>query len=285
MRIIESIAELRALKSTRPDVTLVPTMGNLHEGHLSLVRMARARPGLVVTSLFVNPLQFAPHEDFERYPRTFEQDCDLLAKEGCDVLFAPSVAQMYPVPQSIFVEPPAELADILEGRTRPGFFRGVCTVVLKLFNLVEPRAAVFGRKDYQQWVIVRRMVQDLALDIEILGGRTVREPGGLALSSRNGYLSAAERREAAQLHQHLRETARRLEAGDRDLSGLEASAMASLASRGWQPDYISIRRARDLAVPSSDESGDWVVLGAAQLGGTRLIDNVELERMASKGSA
>ena len=276
MRIIQSIAELLASSSARGGITLVPTMGNLHEGHLSLVRIARAGGGCVVASLFVNPLQFAPHEDFERYPRTFERDRELLAQAGCDVLFAPSVAEMYPAPQSVFVEPPAALADILEGRARPGFFRGVCTVVLKLFNIVEPRAAVFGRKDYQQWVIVRRMVQELGLDIELLAGETVREPSGLALSSRNGYLSEAERREAPLLHRQLREIGGQVAAGRSDFGALEEAASAALAARGWQPDYISIRRAQDLGVPAGGEPGDLIVLGAARLGRTRLIDNVKV---------
>ncbi len=281
MRIFHSIAELRSeLRSAGP-IALVPTMGNLHEGHLSLLRIARehaaqTKGGLVAASVFVNPLQFAPHEDYAGYPRTFERDCELLAREGCDIVFAPSVAEMYPAPQSVFVEPPATLAGILEGAVRPGFFRGVCTVVLKLLNVLTPRVAVFGRKDYQQWLIVRRMVRELSLDIEIIAGETVRDSSGLALSSRNGYLSAVERREAAQLHQHLLAITREVASGRSDFAVIEAAAMQSLASRGWQPDYVSVRRRCDLSVPAAYAPGELVVLGAARLGKTRLIDNLEL---------
>lgn len=272
LRVIHSIAALRAALRGRQDITLVPTMGNLHAGHLALVRAARERQGLVVASIFVNPLQFGPSEDFARYPRTLERDCALLAEVGCDVVFAPSVEEMYPRPQRYFVEPPAELADILEGRSRPGFFRGVCTVVLKLFDVVEPRTAVFGKKDYQQWVIVRHMIEQLALDIEIVAGETVREPSGLALSSRNGYLDAAQRREAPELYRVLRETADRLAAGSTEFEPLERAALAALAARGWRADYVSIR---DLDLGAPVEGRRMIVLGAAALGKTRLIDNVE----------
>ena len=282
MRLIRSIAELRAALTGRRDVALVPTMGNLHAGHVALVRLARARSGLVVTSIFVNPLQFGPREDFARYPRTLERDCELLEREGCDVVFAPGVDEMYPAPQRYFVEPAQEIAGILEGRTRPGFFRGVCTVVLKLFDIVQPRIAVFGKKDYQQWVVVRRMVSELALDIEIVAAETVREPSGLALSSRNGYLDPAQRIEAVELSRGLRAVARALATGRTDFEALEREAQERLTARGWQPDYVSIRNV-DLGAPAP--ATPLVVLGAAVLGATRLIDNCEVGTTSAPGTS
>src|SRR5712671_5331229 len=203
MQIIKTAAEFRAALEPGHRRVLVPTMGNLHAGHLSLVRIARERGDLVVASIFVNRLQFAPHEDFATYPRTFERDCELLAAAGCDIVFAPAENEVYPEPQGYKVHPPPELAEILEGQVRPGFFTGVCTVVLKLFNMVRPDVAVFGKKDYQQLLVIRSMVRQMALPIEIVPGETVRDAGGLALSSRNGYLSDAQRTEAAQLHMAL----------------------------------------------------------------------------------
>src|SRR5258708_23657886 len=200
MQIIKTAAELRAALEPGHRRVLVPTMGNLHAGHLSLVRIARERGDLVVASVFVNRLQFAPHEDFATYPRTFERDCELLAAAGCDIVFAPAENEVYPEPQGYKVHPPPELADILGGQVRPGFFTGVCTVVLKFFNMFEPAAAVFGKKDYQQLLVIRRMVRQLALPVELVAGETVRDPSGLALSSRNGYLNEPQRAEAAQLH-------------------------------------------------------------------------------------
>jgi pantoate--beta-alanine ligase len=242
-------------------------MGNLHEGHLSLVRIARERDGVVVASIFVNPLQFAPHEDFAKYPRTLERDCELLAAGACDIVFAPSEQEVYPEPQVYKVHPPARLADILEGHVRPGFFTGVCTVVLKLFNMVQPAAAVFGKKDYQQLLVVRNLVQQLALPIEIVPAETIRDSSGLALSSRNGYLNDTERVEAAELNAVLK-------TNRTDWQALEREATDVLTGRGWRPDYVAIRNQADLLAPTPGDG--LVVLGAAKLAGTRLIDNVEV---------
>jgi pantoate--beta-alanine ligase len=274
MKVIHTLAELREALAGERHTAFVPTMGNLHDGHLSLIELARQRGGPVVASIFVNRLQFAPHEDFDTYPRTLERDCALLAPAGCDIVFAPSERELYPEPQGYKVHPPSELADILEGHFRPGFFTGVCTVVLKLFNCVQPRTAVFGKKDYQQLMVIRRMVDQLALPIEIVGGETGRAADGLALSSRNGYLTDAERAEAVQLSAALRRIAAAVSAGERDWAQLEAGAMDALAERGWKPDYVAIRRRRDLGAPADGEP--LVVLAAAKLGTTRLIDNLEL---------
>jgi pantoate--beta-alanine ligase len=276
MRIARSIAELRALLAGARSV-LVPTMGNLHDGHLSLVaravEVARGEAPLVA-SIFVNRLQFAPHEDFDTYPRTFDRDCALLHAAGCDIVFAPAESDFYPEPQTYLVQPAPELASILEGRFRPGFFTGVCTVVLKLFNAVQPRAAVFGRKDYQQLRVVEAMVRQFALPIEIVAAETVRAADGLALSSRNGYLDETQRAEAVWLSRILRDVAAAVDAGRRDCDAIEAEAMQALLRRGWNPDYVAVRRRRDLAAP---EPGDTlVVLAAAKLGATRLIDNLEI---------
>lgn len=274
MRVIETTAELRAAISGRHDLDLVPTMGNLHEGHLSLVRIARSRGGLTAASIFVNPLQFAPQEDFAKYPRTLERDCELLAAEGCDLVFAPSAREMYPQPQTCTVRPSPALADILEGSARPGFFSGVCTVVLKLFNTLQPRAAVFGKKDYQQLLVVKDMVRQLGLPVEIVAAETVRDANGLALSSRNGYLEGEQAVEAAELYAALRRVAQQVRAGRTDWRALEVEACTALAARGWQPDYVAIRRRSDLGHP--EPGGELTVLGAAALGPTRLIDNVDV---------
>jgi pantoate--beta-alanine ligase len=274
MQVIETIADLRCELSNRPRVTLVPTMGNLHAGHLSLIQLAQNRADPVLASIFVNPLQFAPHEDFNEYPRTLQHDLALLEKAGCDLVFAPSEQQIYPKPQVVQVIPQPALASILEGAVRPGFFTGVSTVVLKLFNMVRPTAAVFGKKDYQQLLVIRQMVEQLALPIDIIAGETIREPHGLALSSRNGYLTPIEHQKAGQLNAVLRQTATAARTGQCNFTELERMAYISLAERGWQPDYIAIRRRIDLGEPSID--APIVVLGAARLGKTRLIDNVEL---------
>jgi pantoate--beta-alanine ligase len=252
-------------------------MGNLHEGHLALVRQAAAHGLPVVASIFVNRLQFAPHEDFDRYPRTLVRDCELLSSAGCSIVFAPDEAEMYPEPQGFKVQPDPAIADILEGHFRPGFFTGVCTVVLKLFGAVQPRIAVFGKKDYQQLMVIRRMTRQFALPIEIEGGETTRAADGLALSSRNGYLSDAERAHAIELAQALATLARQFTEGGTPLATLEARACQALAERGWQPDYLSVRRRTDLGIPADDalRSGEWVALGAARIGATRLIDNLE----------
>jgi pantoate--beta-alanine ligase len=278
MQVIHDIAPLRATLAKSPRPVLVPTMGNLHQGHLALVRQAKAiapAGAPVVASIFVNRLQFLPHEDFDRYPRTLESDCAMLKAAGCDVVFAPDEATLYPEPQTYKVAPPAELGDVLEGQFRPGFFTGVCTVVAKLFNLVQPGAAVFGKKDYQQLMVIRRMVAQMALPIDVVAGETVRSAEGLALSSRNGYLSDAERIEALRLSRTLRSMAERWKHGQRDANALEADAMRQLAEHGWQPDYVALRRQRDLGAPSGGEA--LVALGAAKLGATRLIDNLELD--------
>jgi len=274
VQIVHTVSDLRRALGGAPNITLVPTMGNLHEGHLSLVRIARERDGVVVASVFVNPLQFAPHEDFAKYPRTLERDCELLAAGACDIVFAPSEQEVYPEPQEYTVHPPARLADILEGHVRPGFFTGVCTVVLKLFNLVQPAAAVFGKKDYQQLLVIRSLVRQLALPIEIVPAETVRDSSGLALSSRNGYLSDLQRVEAAQLNAVLNNVAAALKANRSDWATLEQEAVDALTRRGWRPDYVAIRSQADLLAPTPGAA--LVVLGAARLGGTRLIDNVEV---------
>ena len=283
MRVVQSIAALREALQGGPSPAFVPTMGNLHDGHLALVRQARAAVGPqvpVVASIFVNRLQFAPHEDFDSYPRTFERDCALLQQEGCDLVFAPDEAELYPEPQTVKVHPPAALADVLEGAFRPGFFVGVCTVVLKLFNAVQPRVAVFGKKDMQQLMVIRHMVRQLALPVQVMAGETARADDGLALSSRNGYLSPAERAEAPALSQALRTLAAAVQAGRRDVHMLETEAMDSLRERGWAPDYVALRRQADLGEPQPGAGEALVVLAAARLGRTRLIDNLELTTLS-----
>ena len=278
MRVIHRVGELRDALGTAPRA-FVPTMGNLHDGHLALVRQARQAlqvgqvDGLVVASIFVNRLQFAPHEDFDTYPRTLSRDCELLAPAGCDIVFAPSEAELYPQPQGYKVTPPPELADILEGHFRPGFFTGVCTIVAKLFNIVQPTVAVFGKKDYQQLMVLRAMVAQLALPIDIVAAETTRSAEGLALSSRNGYLSAAERVEALRLSRSLKTMVAGWAAGERDVERLEATAMLHLSAHGWQPDYVCLRRQADLGAPLAGQP--LVALAAARLGATRLIDNLE----------
>ena len=260
----------------------VPTMGNLHQGHLDLLRQAKPLGDVLVASIFVNRMQFLPHEDFASYPRTFEDDCAKLREQGCDVLFAPDEAELYPQPQTFKVQPDPALANILEGQFRPGFFTGVSTVVMKLFMAVfagqAQGVAVFGKKDYQQLMVIRQMVRQFALPIEVIGVATSRAPDGLALSSRNGYLSATERTEAVQLSLALRQLGQEaLASGDALpslLAQLEVQAMEHLRQRGWQPDYLSVRRRSDLQAPLAGD--ELVVLGAAKLGTTRLIDNLEV---------
>ena len=283
MKIISDIQELRDHLRGQNRASFVPTMGNLHEGHLSLMRLARQHGDPVVASIFVNRLQFGPNEDFDSYPRTMQADIEKLEKEGVYILFAPTERDLYPQPQEYRVDPPQQLGDILEGEFRPGFFKGVCTVVLKLFSCVQPKVAVFGKKDYQQLMIIRQMAKQFALPVDIVPGETIRADDGLALSSRNSYLSKDERAEAPELIKTLKEVRQRvidLNVRDVDtLSKLEKAAVASLAGRGWQPDYIAIRQQSDLA-PASNESlqaGEpLVILTAAKLGKTRLIDNLEI---------
>lgn len=273
MQLIHTVAELRTRLQDERAVAFVPTMGNLHDGHLELVRQARQHGGCVVVSIFVNPLQFGPNEDFDKYPRTLETDCAKL-QELADVVFAPAVAEMYPEKQTVFVEPPP-VAGELCGAFRPGHFRGMATVVLKLLNLVQPQVALFGKKDYQQLVIIRQMVTQFNLPITIVGAETTRAPDGLALSSRNQYLSAQERTEAAFLYQTLAGVGSALRAGERDFAALETQAVAALARRGWQVEYVSIRSHQGLVTPPVGERR-LVVLAAAKLGKTRLIDNLEV---------
>ena len=278
MQVIHTLAALRGALAGNTRTAFVPTMGNLHAGHLDLLRLAREHGQRTVASIFVNRLQFAPHEDFERYPRTLARDCEQLAAAGCDCVFAPDEAELYPEPQTFKVAPQPELADILEGHFRPGFFVGVCTVVLKLLACVQPDVAVFGKKDYQQLLVLRAMVRQFALPIEVVGAETVRAEDGLALSSRNGYLSAAERNEALALSTALRGLAAAVRGGNHDLPSLEAAALDTLRVRGWVPDYLSVRRRSDLQAPSGAQLAadePLVALGAARLGTTRLIDNLE----------
>ena len=283
MLIARTVAELRQHLSAYKKPAFVPTMGNLHEGHLSLMRMAKAQGDISVASIFVNRLQFLPGEDFASYPRTFDSDCDKLRSVGCDLLFAPDEAELYPQMQSFKLLPDPALADILEGQFRPGFFTGVCTVVLKLFHCVFAHSGgvgVFGQKDFQQLLILRRMMSQLAMPIDIVTGATTRAPDGLALSSRNGYLSAEERAEAVQLSVALNQLAQAVRAaagsGGFNVAAAEAAAMAGLRHRGWAPDYITLRHQHDLSPVTAVGSEPMVVLGAARLGKTRLIDNFEV---------
>jgi pantoate--beta-alanine ligase len=282
MQVIHTISDLRsALRAHGGRIAFVPTMGNLHEGHLALVREARRRvgpEGCVVASIFVNRLQFLPHEDFDRYPRTLARDAELLQGAGCDVVFAPAEDELYPEPQGYKVHPPAGLADILEGEFRPGFFIGVCTVVMKLFQVVQPDVAVFGQKDYQQLKVLAAMARQFAMPVEVVGLATVRAQDGLALSSRNGYLSEGDRAESVLLAQTLAGLAQAVRAGT-PLAEAEAVASQALQARGWTPDYLSVRRRSDLLPPEPAQlaAGEpLVALAAARLGATRLIDNLEL---------
>ena len=305
MKIVRTVAELRAQLRGQLRTAFVPTMGNLHEGHLSLMRVAGRLGDPVVASIFVNRLQFTPNEDFDQYPRTFEADCEKLEREGVYVLFAPDENELYPVPQEYRVSPPTGLGDILEGEFRPGFFTGVTTVVLKLFNCVQPMVAVFGKKDYQQLMVLRRMAEQFALPTEIVPAETVRAPDGLALSSRNGYLSPEDRARAPMLHEVLRETVQELQvnlvatrAGANSCApagpvlqtptvsdiwpqalAAEQKALDRLTGLGWVPDYVAVRRRADLLTPTLADvarAEPLVVLAAARLGATRLIDNLEV---------
>jgi pantoate--beta-alanine ligase len=304
MKIVRTVAELRAQLRGQLRTAFVPTMGNLHEGHLSLMLVAARLRDPVVASIFVNRLQFTPNEDFDQYPRTFEADCEKLEREGVYVLFAPDENELYPVPQEYRVSPPTGLGDILEGEFRPGFFTGVTTVVLKLFNCVQPMVAVFGKKDYQQLMVLRRMAEQFALPTEIIPAETVRAPDGLALSSRNGYLSPEDRARAPMLHEVLRDSVQALRVnGVAMRSGADSSsvktnadtqsgadiwpealaaeqkAIARLSGFGWVPDYVAVRRRADLLPPSLADVANatpLVVLAAARLGATRLIDNLEV---------
>lgn len=275
MQIHAAIPDLRASLRNCGRIVFVPTMGNLHEGHIALMQQARAHGDTVVASIFVNRLQFGPNEDFDKYPRTFAADCEQLSAVGVDVLFAPTERDLYPEPQQYQVDPP-EIQNQLEGEFRPGHFRGVATVVLKLFNIVQPDAAVFGKKDYQQLMVLRNMTRQLALPIEIIGGETVRAADGLALSSRNGYLTPAERAEAPRLNRLLNAIRADILAGERDFAKLEQAATTELDNVGWKTDYVAVRRQSDLQRPEPGEK-PLVVLAASRLGTPRLIDNLEIQ--------
>jgi len=274
MQVIHRIADLHDRLAGEAAVGFVPTMGNLHDGHLALVSIAKVRSRCTVASIFVNRLQFEPGGDFDRYPRTLERDCALLEKSGCDIVFAPDEREMYPEPQEVVVAPP-KAAALLEGVFRPGHFQGVCTVVAKLFHAVQPDLAVFGKKDYQQLQVIRAMVRQLNFPIEIVAGETVREPDGLAMSSRNNYLSPAERAEAPRLHRNLERVKERIAGGSRDNLAVAKDAADDLARAGWKVDYVEVRNRATLAPPSAQDT-ELVVVAAAWLGKTRLIDNLEI---------
>jgi pantoate--beta-alanine ligase len=274
MDLIHNAAALRERLKDEPSVAFVPTMGNLHAGHLALVQEAHRHGRCVVASIFVNRLQFEPGSDFERYPRTLEADRAKLEAAGCHVVFAPDEREMYPEPQEIVVTPP-RLAAQLCGDFRPGHFQGVATVVTKLFHLVAPDVAVFGKKDYQQLHVIRALVRQLNFGIAIVGVDTVREADGLAMSSRNGYLTPRERAEAVRLNRVLREVKSAIEGGARDYDALIDAARDELAANGWQVDYVALRTRSNLA-PVGPADRELVVLGAACVGKTRLIDNLEI---------
>ncbi len=280
MKVVHTIQDLRDHLSGQTRIAFVPTMGNLHEGHLALMRMARQYGDPVVASIFVNPLQFGPNEDFDQYPRTLDDDvAKLEAGRDVYVVFAPSVKEMYPEPQSFRVQPPDDLGSMLEGEFRPGFFEGVSTVVMKLFACVQPRVAVFGKKDYQQLMVIRRMCRQFQLPVEILAHETVRDEHGLALSSRNRYLSAEHAAQAPELYACLQAVQAQVRAGATDLAQIEHQARQQLDATGWEVDYLSIRRQSDLHVPDAADvqaNEPLVALAAAKLGATRLIDNLEL---------
>ncbi|MBK7423090.1 MAG: pantoate--beta-alanine ligase [Propionivibrio sp.] len=274
MQIHSSIPDLRAALRNCGRIVFVPTMGNLHAGHIALMTQAQALGDTVVASLFVNRLQFGPNEDFDKYPRTFAEDCEKLEAAGVAVLFAPGENELYPEVQQYQVDPP-DIQNQLEGEFRPGHFRGVATVVLKLFNIVQPQVAVFGKKDYQQLMVLRNMTRQLALPIEIVGGDTVRADDGLALSSRNGYLTATERAEAPRLYRVLSDIRSAVRGGEQDFAKLEQTAVVQLDTHGWQTDYVAVRQQSDLQVPQAGNNS-LVVLAASRLGIPRLIDNIEI---------
>lgn len=276
MQVVHTVPALREALSGHAGTVLVPTMGNLHAGHISLVELAQRHGHPVVASIFVNPLQFGAGEDFERYPHTLDTDCKKLAAAGCDIVFAPDVAEMYPVPQTFTACPPEHLAQDLCGAFRPGHFTGVATVVLKLFNLVQPKVAVFGKKDFQQLHVIRELVRQFNLPIEIIAGATLREDSGLAMSSRNSYLSASERIQAAYLQHQLAAIVAAVRAGERDFETRCATASRHLKMAGWRVDYVALRDAATLQAPTS-ASRHLVVLGAAWLGSARLIDNIDFD--------
>ncbi len=275
MDLIHGVADLRKRLGREASIVLVPTMGNLHAGHVALAEKAREHGTCVVVSIFVNRLQFEPGGDFDRYPRTLQADCEKLARSGADVVFAPDEREMYPGPQEIVLSPP-RVAHTLEGEYRAGHFQGVVTVVAKLLNIARPHAAIFGKKDYQQLMVLRELVRQLNFGVTVVPGETVREPDGLAMSSRNGYLSASERTEAVRLSRVLRALRDSAAGGRRDFAELDKGAKEELAAHGWRPDYIAVRRRAELGTPGADDR-ELVILGAAWLGRTRLIDSLEVD--------
>ena len=275
MKLVHTISELRAQLTAYRHPAVVPTMGNLHAGHMALVRAAKPLGDVTIATIFVNRLQFGPKEDFATYPRTLQADCGQLEAAGCDIVFAPDEAELYPEPQRFLIQPPEALANILEGAFRPGFFTGVATVVMKLLSCTQARSAVFGKKDYQQLMVIRQMVRQFCMPVDIVGLDTHRADDGLALSSRNGYLSATERQQAVLLSQTLKTMADAIRAGRTDYAALESAAMLRLVDAGWTPDYVVARRQHDLQEPRPGDA--LVVLAAAKLGSTRLIDNLEVE--------
>jgi pantoate--beta-alanine ligase len=280
MKVVRSIEELRDQMRGQNRAAFVPTMGNLHDAHLALMKMAHQHGDPVVASIFVNRLQFGPNEDFDKYPRTLQDDIDKLQQQNdVYVLFAPDERELYPEPQNYRVSPPSDLGDILEGEFRPGFFVGVTTVVLKLLSCVQPKVAVFGKKDYQQLMIVRNMCRQFALPTEIIPHETVRDANGLALSSRNRFLSDVERKEAPRLYRILNQARDQMLAGAAEVDRVEQDAQRELAAAGWKVDYLAVRRRRDLRKPTAEQVAlrePLVVLAAAKLGTTRLIDNLEV---------
>jgi pantoate--beta-alanine ligase len=273
MQVVHTVSELRQHLGRESSVSFVPTMGNLHAGHIHLVELARQHGQCVVVSIFVNPLQFGANEDLASYPRTLAEDCAKLEAAGADLVFVPSEQEMYPTPQTVFVTQPP-IADELCGAARPGHFRGMATVVLKLLNMVRPHIAVFGKKDYQQLFIIRELVRQFNLPVAIVAGDTMRETDGLAMSSRNGYLNPAQRMEAPRLYRVLQQVVQAVHGGQRDYAAVEAQAVQYLSQLGWIVDYISLRSTQSLA-PATNNDGELVVLGAARQGRTRLIDNIE----------
>lgn len=274
MQRVHTVAQLQAALQGQSGIAFVPTMGNLHAGHLSLVELAKQHGQPVVASIFVNPLQFGTGEDFERYPRTLDADCEKLAAAGCDLIFAPDATELYPVAQTFTVQPPLSLADDLCGAHRPSHFSGVATVLLKFFNLIQPRTAIFGRKDFQQLLVVRELVGQFNLQINIIAAPTLREADGLAMSSRNQFLSTSERIQATGLYRELSKLTDALTRGNRKYAELIAIAIKNLKMAGWVVDYIAVRDAQTLQAPLPNTE-HVVVLGAAWLGNTRLIDNIE----------
>jgi len=279
MQRIHTVNELRSTLKTQKNIAFVPTMGNLHDGHIALVSLAKQHGQCVVASIFVNPLQFGPNEDLANYPRTLDADCKRLADAGADIVFVPSVQEMYPdfdgehLNQTMTITPPPIAAELC-GASRPGHFAGVATVVMKLFNLVMPQVAIFGKKDFQQVFVIKELVRQFNLPIQIIAGDTVREPSGLAMSSRNGYLTPAQKTEAAQLHQCLANIVHAVKQGNTHFADLEQSASQTLTQQGWLVDYISVRATSTLK-PATNQDNELVVLAAAKLGNTRLIDNID----------